>query len=117
MEPSRRSSFRRAPGRGELSRLRELAALLLHQFDLLQIDIGQAGPVAQTLAETLQILDEIGAQVTTLQQLLQIEQPLEEGDMCPGLFTLQIVADLGKQGLQTKIGPAFFIEGEIVNHA
>ena len=60
---------------------------------------------------------QIGAQITALQQLLQIEQPLEEGDVCPGLVTLQIVADLGKQGLQTKIGPAFFIEGEIVNHA
>ena len=73
--------------------------------------------MAQTLAETLEILDQIGAQITALQQLLQIEQPLEEGDVCPGLVTLQIVADLGKQGLQTKIGPAFFVEGKIVNHA
>ena len=95
----------------------ELGTLLLHPLDLLEIDVRQTGPVAQALAEALQILDEIGTQVTTLQQLLQIEQPLEEGDMCPGLVTLQIVADLGKQGLQTKIGPAFFIEGKIVNHA
>ena len=73
--------------------------------------------MAQTLAETLQILDEIGSQVSALQQFLQIEQPLEEGDMCPGLVTVQIVADLGKERLQTKIGPAFFIEGKIVNHA
>ncbi len=90
---------------------------MLHLLDLLQIDVGQAGPVAQALAETLEILDQVGTQVTTLQQLLQIEQPFEEGDMSPGLVVLQIVADLGKQGFQTKIGPAFFIEGEIVNHA
>ncbi len=95
----------------------ELAALLLHQLDLLQIHVGQVGPVAQTLAEALQILDKIGPQIAALKQLLQIEQPLEKGDMCPGLVTLQIVVDLGKQGFQTQISPAFFIEGEIVNHA
>ena len=59
----------------------------------------------------------IGSQIAAFQQLLQVEQPLEKGDLCPGLVALQIVADLGKQGLQTKIGPAFFVEGKIVNHA
>ena len=64
---------------GEFSRLRESWVLsCCIRWICSEIDVRQTGPVVRRWAEALQIPDEIGTQVTTLQQLLQIEQPLKK---------------------------------------